>query len=91
MKDVLSLSGVVEGMRIIGNKDFNCDECSLGKMTQFRNRYPDERAKSTLQLVHCDLAGPIDPIAREGFRYAITFVDDYSGIIMVYFLKQKSD
>lgn len=44
-----------------------------------------------LELVHCDLAGPIDPIAREGFRYAIAFVDDYSGIIMIYFLRNKSD
>ncbi|KAK3883860.1 hypothetical protein Pcinc_011828 [Petrolisthes cinctipes] len=35
--------------------------------------------------------GPIDPPAREGFKYAITFVDDYSGVIMVYFLKHKSD
>ena len=58
---------------------------------EFRNRKPDQRATDSLDLVHCDLAGPIDPVARDGFRYALSFVDDYTGIIMVYFLKQKSD
>ena len=42
-------------------------------------------------MVHCDLAGPIDPVAKDGFTYTLSFVDNYSGIIMVYFLKQKSD
>ncbi|KAK3881424.1 hypothetical protein Pcinc_014144 [Petrolisthes cinctipes] len=60
-------------------------------MTQYRNREPDEKATEKLELIHCDLAGPIDPPARERFKYAITSVDDYSGVIMVYFLKHKSD
>ena len=30
-------------------------------------------------------------IERQGFRYAICFVDDYSDAMMVYFLKPKSD
>ncbi|CAB3996098.1 Retrovirus-related Pol poly from transposon TNT 1-94 [Paramuricea clavata] len=60
-------------------------------MCQFRNRSPDERATAPLDFVHCDLAGPIDPVGRDGFKYALSFVDDYSGIIMVYFLKCKSD
>ena len=49
------------------------------------------RCKSKLKLVHTDLAGPIHPIAKEGFKYAISFTDDYSGVVFVYFLKQKSD
>ena len=44
-----------------------------------------------LELVHCDRARPIDPIAREGFRYTLAFVDDYSGIIMIFFVRNKSD
>ena len=42
-------------------------------------------------MVHTDLAGPIDPVSREGFRYSIAFTDDYSGAVFVYFLKSKSD
>ena len=33
----------------------------------------------------------MDPIAKGGFIYALSFVDDYSGVNMVYFQKQKSD
>ena len=44
-----------------------------------------------LKLVHCDFAGPVDPVSIDGYRYALSFTDDYSGLIMTYFLKQKSD
>ena len=30
-------------------------------------------------------------MAKDGFKYALTFVDDYTGTICVYFLKNKSD
>ena len=91
LNDVLALENVVDGMKITGKKEFDCGVCVMGKMTQPRNRKPDKRATKNLELVHCDLAGPIDPIAKEGFRYALAFVDDYSGIIMIYFIQHKSD
>ena len=91
MKDVLKLEGVVEGMRISSKEIRDCETCSLGKMSQYRSREPDMRATSNLELVHCDLAGPINVVGREGYKFAITFVDDYSGIIMVYLLRNKSD
>ena len=52
-----------------------------------------ERLRSTkpLEVVHTDVAGPIHQASSEGFRYAISFTDDCSGIIFVYFLKQKND
>ena len=43
-----------------------------------------------LELVHCDFAGPVDPVSIDGYRYALSFTDDYPGLIMTYFLKQKS-
>ena len=90
-KDLLKLENVVEGMKISSKDKLECEICAIGKMSQYRNREPDKRATTRLALVHCDLAGPIDPVAREGFRYSISFVDDYTGTIMVYFLKNKSD
>ena len=35
--------------------------------------------------------GPINPMSKEGFRYSIAFTDDYSGVVFVYFLRNKSD
>ena len=43
------------------------------------------------EFVQCDLAGPISPEARDGFKYVLSFVDDYTSIIMADFLKRKSD
>lgn len=78
-------------MHISSKVDFDCETCTKGKMTQYRNRNQDKKATNILELIHCDLAGPIDPPAREGFSYAMSFVDDYSGVIMVYLLKNKND
>ena len=41
------------------------------------------------QFVHCDSTGPIEPTAKDGFKYALSFVDDYTGTNMIYFLKRK--
>ena len=93
-KDILKLKDIVEGMEISDSssrKPQDCNVCIEGKMTQRRNRNPDACATAPLELVHTDLAGPIDPISREGFRYSIAFTDDYSGAVFVYFLKSKSD
>lgn len=55
------------------------------------NRRKSEKSFRICSFVHLFIAGPIDPVARYGFKYALCFVDDYTGINMVYFLKQKSD
>ena len=56
-----------------------------------RNRQPDIRATKPFQSIHTDLAGPNDPVAKDGFRYAVIFTDDYSGCLFTYFIKEKSD
>ena len=48
------------------------------------NKYP---CTST----QCDLAGLIQPLAKYGYKYGNNFIDDYSGLTMLYFLKHKSD
>lgn len=39
-----------------------------------------------LELFHC-----IDRTVEDGFKYALTFTDDFSGPLFVYFLRYKSD
>ena len=90
MKDILKLESV-DGRTCISNEEIqDCETCSLRKMTQYRSREPDASTTNNLELVHCDLAGLINVISKGGYKFVITFVDDYSGIIMVYLLK-KSD
>ena len=91
MNDVLKLKGVVEGMKITSKGKPECGTCVKGKMSQYQNREPDRRATAPLQLVHSDLAGPVTPVSKEGHKYAMVFVDDFSGAFGLYFLKNKSD
>ena len=44
-----------------------------------------------LELVHSDICGPVTPHSNGGKRYIITFIDDYSRKIWVYFLQEKSE
>ena len=78
-------------MKITEKKDFDCGSCTLGKQTVTRNRTADTRSNIPLEFVHSDLSGAVEPPAREGFRYAINFVDDHTGSTFIYFLKLKSD
>lgn len=88
--DVAKLEKVVKGMSIKGKCHKECEICTQGKFTQSRNRQADAKATSILELVHTDLCGPIEPADKNGYRYAIAFTDDYSGMIFPYFLKTKS-
>ena len=89
--DVRKLEKVVKGMKITDYEEAECEVCTQGKMCQTRNREPDQQAKAPLEFVHCDLAGPIEPVAKDVFKYALSFVDDFLGTNMIYFLRQKSD
>ncbi len=90
-QDITSLEHVVQGMKITAKDKFDCETCILAKQMNTRSREPDIRATKPFELVHTDLAGPIDPVAKDGFRYVIIFTDDYSGCLFTYFLKEKSD
>ena len=44
-----------------------------------------------LELVHTDVCGPMNIKAREGYRYFVTFIDDYSRYGYTYLLCHKSE
>ena len=82
--DIRKLEKVVKGIKITNHRETDCEICTTqGKMCQFRNRNPDQRASSSLEFVHCDLAGPIEAMAKDRYRfkYSLSFVDDYTGTI----------
>ena len=74
-----------------GLKDV-CECCLKGKLS--RPSFPKSsttRAKSTLELVHTDLCGPMPVTTPSGNRYFMTIIDDYSRYTEVYFLKEKTE
>nr|GEW79168.1 retrovirus-related Pol polyprotein from transposon TNT 1-94 [Tanacetum cinerariifolium] len=72
--------------------DYGIVGCLVGK--QQRNPFPQEstwRASQVFELVHADICGPINPLSNSNKRYMITFIDDYSRKVWVYFLVTKSE
>jgi hypothetical protein len=69
-----------------------CESCVLGK--HHREVFPSAatfRAKSPLELVHIDLCGPMQTESIGGSFYVLTFIDDYSRMTWVYFIRSKSE
>jgi hypothetical protein len=42
-------------------------------------------------MVHTDVGGPITPRSREGYRFWIVIVDDFTRFPWVYFMKHKNE
>ena len=87
---LLSKRGLLCGQST-GKMDF-CEHCVFGKQKRVSfNSLAVHKTKGTLDYIHSDLWGPSRVFSKGGARYMLTFIDDYSRKVWVYFLKQKSD
>ena len=68
-----------------------CKQCQLAKMKKSSFKRKSYTSNELLELVHIDLCGPIEVQSYKGDRYIMLFVDNYSKMMTVMFLKQKSD
>jgi hypothetical protein len=50
-----------------------------------------ERTSDLLALIHTYVCGPMNTCIRNGDRYFITFIDDYSRYGYVYLMRHKSE
>ena len=50
-----------------------------------------ERAKDVLEILHSDICGPFSEMARGGFYYFITFIDDLLRYGHLFLMKNKSE
>ncbi|GJS99237.1 putative RNA-directed DNA polymerase [Tanacetum coccineum] len=69
----------------------HCEICQKSKQT--REPFPLSEHKSSVfaELVHLDLWGPYKVSSKEGFRFFLTIVDDYTRSVWVYMLKGKDE
>nr|GEU61225.1 ribonuclease H-like domain-containing protein [Tanacetum cinerariifolium] len=70
LKESLNLTNV--------DHDSPCKVCHKAKQT--RDSFPLRENKSTIfgQLIHLDVWGPYKVVCKEGFRYFLTIIDDFS-------------
>ena len=90
--DDMRRAEMVSGLPKIHFSNHLCRNCMAGK--QNRKSFPDKpefRASKKLQLIHGDICGLIQPSTVGGRRYYFLLIDDYSRLMWVAFLKEKSD
>ena len=88
----LQYKEMVRGLPQLKASSKVCTNCMVGK--QHRDAIPKRslwRASQRLQLVHADICGPIKPVSNSKKRYLISFIDDYSRKVWIYFLTEKSE
>ena len=68
-----------------------CETCQLGKKA--RGSFPHDKnvSRNVLDIVHSDLWGPAKTTSMGGCKYYVTFIDDHTRKVWVYFMKEKSE
>lgn len=68
-----------------------CKYCQPGKQTRVRSKTKEYSTSRPLELIHTDICGPTKSQSLQGNRYFILFIDDYTRMTWVSFLKHKSE
>ncbi|MCI39746.1 retrovirus-related pol polyprotein from transposon tnt 1-94 [Trifolium medium] len=69
-----------------------CEDCILGKQPRVSFQTSGRTLKKErLELIHSDVWGPTTVSSIGGKNYYMTFIDNHSRNVWVYFLKHKSD
>ncbi|GJV88133.1 putative RNA-directed DNA polymerase [Tanacetum coccineum] len=71
--------------------DHLCDTCNKAKQTREPFLLSNHKTTKISELVHLDVWGPYKITSKDGFRYFLTIVDDFSRVVWVYMLKGKDD
>lgn len=68
-----------------------CEVCTQSR--QSREPFDGTRSRATrpIEHIHSDVCGPIGPVAYDGSKYFVTFIDDYTHFAHVYLIKHKSE
>ena len=91
--DRLIKGKLVEGMSFSsGEVNRECEACAQGNMHRIPFRKKSEKeTHQPLQLVHRDFCGPMNVDSVGGSKYVLTFTDDYTRYVTVYFIRSKSE
>lgn len=71
--------------------DVICAGCQYGKAHQLSYEESKYKAKEPLELIHSDVFRPVKQGSVGRMKYMLTFIDDFSRYVWIYFLKEKSD
>ena len=89
----LSQKKMVVGMSCLEkDTDHQCEACAQAKMHRVPvPKVSRNKSSRPLQLIHSDVCGPMNVNSIGGSKYILSFTDDYTKYVTVFFLKNKSE
>ena len=64
-----------------------CGACQHGKKTRTNHKAKEFSTSKPLETIHVDLCWPSRTLSLQGERYFSLFVDDYTRMMWIYFIK----
>ncbi|CAH2108768.1 unnamed protein product [Euphydryas editha] len=88
------MQNAVDGLTLKEKVDITkstCTICCEGKQARLPFTHVGKRSTEVLYIIHTDICGPMECESIGGSKYFILFVDDFSRMTAIYFLKNKND
>ncbi|XP_021746631.1 uncharacterized protein LOC110712474 [Chenopodium quinoa] len=85
---------VVKLLPTVSNKaclDKGCEVCMRAKHPRDSFPLSDNKASRIFEKIHCDLWVPYRHVSSCGARYFFTIVDDYSRVVWIYLMNDKTE
>ena len=67
-----------------------CKNCQIGKMGKTSFKSKNYQSEEVLEIFHTNLCGPIGIESYSGENFFILFFDDYSRMMILMYLQEKS-
>ena len=87
----LSTMSVMFPNKFSNKNSFQCEVCALAK--HHRQSYPmsHHRSLALFDLVHTDVWGPTKHVSNFGYKYFVSFIDDFSRTTWIYLMKSRDE
>jgi Reverse transcriptase (RNA-dependent DNA polymerase)/gag-polypeptide of LTR copia-type/Integrase core domain/GAG-pre-integrase domain len=69
----------------------HCEICRMSKQTRPPYQLSTSKSQKCFELIHSDVWGPAPIDSHSGFKYFVTFIDDFSRTTWLYLLKSKGE
>lgn len=69
----------------------DCEACQVSKSTRLPFPISQSRSSRPFEIVHSDVWGPSSLESFDGYRFYVTFIDDFTRTTFLYLLKSKSE